>query len=100
MAAAITRGDVLLEGARSEHMDAIIAKLRSCGAVVSAEAGGIRVQGAGGAPARSTSSRSRIPGFRRTCVMQAQFMVMACLAKGQSVLKEMIFGEEPVPARA
>src|SRR5512144_2204885 len=47
VAAAITRGDVLLEGARPEHMDAIIAKLRAAGVTVSAEAGGLRVRGTG-----------------------------------------------------
>src|SRR5574338_762066 len=46
IAAAMTRGDVLLEGARPEHMDAMFAKMRSMGAQVSAEAGGLRVRGA------------------------------------------------------
>ena len=45
VAAAMTRGDVLLEGARPEHMDAMIAKLRAMGAHVAAEAGGLRVKG-------------------------------------------------------
>src|SRR4029079_19345928 len=31
--AAMTKGDVLLEGARPEHMDAMIAKLRAMGAM-------------------------------------------------------------------
>src|SRR5450755_1931153 len=44
-AAAMTRGDVLLEGARAEHMDAIIAKLRAMGATVAVEANGVRVKG-------------------------------------------------------
>ena len=88
VAAAITRGDVLLEGARSEHMDAIIAKLRACGAVVSAEAGGIRVKGPTELQPVDIITQPH-PGFPTD--MQAQFMVMACLAKGQSVLKEMIF---------
>jgi UDP-N-acetylglucosamine 1-carboxyvinyltransferase len=87
-AAAMTRGDVLLEGARAEHMDAIIAKLRAMGATVAVEAGGVRVKG----PAELTSvdiTTQPHPGFPTD--MQAQFMVMACLAKGQSVIKEMIF---------
>ena len=88
VAAAITRGDVLLEGARSEHMEAIIAKLRACGNVVTAEAGGIRVKGAGELHPVDIVTQPH-PGFPTD--MQAQFMVMACLAKGQSVLKEMIF---------
>jgi UDP-N-acetylglucosamine 1-carboxyvinyltransferase len=37
IAAAITKGDVLLAGARAEHMDAMIAKLRAAGVTVTAE---------------------------------------------------------------
>ena len=87
VAAAMTKGDVLLEGARPEHMDAIIAKLRAMGATVSAEAGGLRVKGGDIKPADITTQPH--PGFPTD--MQAQFMVLACLAKGQSVIKEMIF---------
>src|SRR3984885_1267527 len=88
VAAAMTRGDVLLEGARSEHMDAIIAKLRAAGAHVSAEAGGLRVKGAPEVLPLDIVTQPH-PGFPTD--MQAQFMVLACLAKGQSVIKEMIF---------
>jgi UDP-N-acetylglucosamine 1-carboxyvinyltransferase len=87
VAAAMTKGDVLLEGARPEHMDAMIAKLRAMGATVSAEAGGVRVKGGTVVPADITTQPH--PGFPTD--MQAQFMVLACLAKGQSVIKEMIF---------
>src|SRR5262249_10493528 len=45
VAAALTRGDVLLEGCLPEHLDAVIAKLRSAGAEVAAESGGLRVRG-------------------------------------------------------
>jgi UDP-N-acetylglucosamine 1-carboxyvinyltransferase len=88
VAAAMTRGDVLLEGARPEHMDAIIAKLRATGAHVSAEAGGLRVRGSAEIKPVDITTQPH-PGFPTD--MQAQFMVLACLAKGQSVLKEMIF---------
>jgi UDP-N-acetylglucosamine 1-carboxyvinyltransferase len=87
VAAAMTKGDVLLEGARPEHMDAMIAKLRLMGAVVSAEAGGLRVKG-GDVKAADIVTQPH-PGFPTD--MQAQFMVLACIAKGQSVIKEMIF---------
>lgn len=87
VAAAMTKGDVLLEGARPEHMDAMIAKLRVMGAHVSAEAGGLRVKGGEVKPADIVTQPH--PGFPTD--MQAQFMVLACLAKGQSVIKEMIF---------
>jgi UDP-N-acetylglucosamine 1-carboxyvinyltransferase len=88
VAAAITRGDVLLEGARAEHMDAIIAKLRSAGASISVEAGGVRVKGTGEIQPIDIVTQPH-PGFPTD--MQAQFMVMACQARGQSVIKEMIF---------
>jgi UDP-N-acetylglucosamine 1-carboxyvinyltransferase len=87
VAAAMAKGDVLLDGARPEHMDAIIAKLRAMGATVSAEAGGLRVKGGEVKPADIVTQPH--PGFPTD--MQAQFMVLACLAKGQSVIKEMIF---------
>jgi UDP-N-acetylglucosamine 1-carboxyvinyltransferase len=87
VAAAMTKGDVLLEGARPEHMEAIIVKLRAMGATVSAEAGGLRVKGGEIKPADITTQPH--PGFPTD--MQAQFMVLACLANGQSVIKETIF---------
>jgi UDP-N-acetylglucosamine 1-carboxyvinyltransferase len=86
--AAMTRGDVLLEGARPEHMEAIVAKLRAMGATVNAEAGGMRVKGSGDIKPIDITTQPH-PGFPTD--MQAQFMVLACLAKGQSVIKEMIF---------
>src|SRR5262249_59319292 len=45
VAAALTRGDVLLRDCLPEHLDAVIAKLRGAGAHVSAEDGGLRVRG-------------------------------------------------------
>jgi UDP-N-acetylglucosamine 1-carboxyvinyltransferase len=88
VAAAITKGDVLLEGARPEHMEAMIAKLRSMGSQVSAEAGGLRVKGGPDILPVDITTQPH-PGFPTD--MQAQFMVLACMAKGQSIIKEMIF---------
>ncbi len=88
VAAAMTRGDVLLANARPEHLEAVIAKLRACGVTVAAEAGGIRVRGTGEINAVDIVTQPH-PGFPTD--MQAQFMVMACIAKGQSIIKEMIF---------
>jgi UDP-N-acetylglucosamine 1-carboxyvinyltransferase len=86
--AAITRGDVLLEGARPEHMEAIVAKLRAAGVHVSAEADGMRVKGGGELTAVDITTQPH-PGFPTD--MQAQMMVLACIAKGESVIKETIF---------
>ncbi len=88
IAAALTRGDVLLAGARAEHMDAMIAKLRAAGATVTVEAGGVRVRGGGELHPIDITTQPH-PGFPTD--MQAQFMVLATQAKGQSVIKEMIF---------
>jgi UDP-N-acetylglucosamine 1-carboxyvinyltransferase len=88
VAAAMTRGDVLLEGARPEHLDAVIAKLRAAGVTVAAEAGGLRIRGGGDIKPVDITTQPH-PGFPTD--MQAQFMVLACLAKGQTVIKEMIF---------
>ena len=88
VAAAITKGDILLEGARAEHMDAIIAKLRAAGAAITVEAGGVRVKGTGEIQPIDIVTQPH-PGFPTD--MQAQFMVMACQARGQSMIKEMIF---------
>jgi UDP-N-acetylglucosamine 1-carboxyvinyltransferase len=88
VAAAITRGDVLLRDARLEHLDAVIAKLRAAGVTVAAERGGVRVRGGGELRAVDITTQPH-PGFPTD--MQAQFMVLACRAAGQSVIKEMIF---------
>jgi UDP-N-acetylglucosamine 1-carboxyvinyltransferase len=88
VAAAVTGGDVLLEGVRPEHLEAVIGKLRSSGVQVAAEGSGLRVRGTGELKAVDIITQPH-PGFPTD--MQAQFMVMACLAKGQSVIKEMIF---------
>jgi UDP-N-acetylglucosamine 1-carboxyvinyltransferase len=88
VAAATTRGDVLLVGARAEHLDAVIAKLRAAGAGVTVEAGGVRVRGGGELHPVDITTQPH-PGFPTD--MQAQFMVLATIAAGQSVIKETIF---------
>jgi UDP-N-acetylglucosamine 1-carboxyvinyltransferase len=88
IAAALTRGDVLVKDARPEHLDAVIGKLRSAGVTVTVEDGGIRVRGGGGCEGFDITTQPH-PGFPTD--MQAQFMVLACRARGQSVIKEMIF---------
>jgi UDP-N-acetylglucosamine 1-carboxyvinyltransferase len=88
VAAALTRGDVLVSGCVPEHMDAIIAKLRGAGTEVVPEGDGLRVRGrAEIAPFDITTQPH--PGFPTD--MQAQFMVLAVRAKGQSVITETIF---------
>ena len=53
-----------------------------------ADAGGLRVKGDADIRAVDIVTQPH-PGFPTD--MQAQFMVMACIARGQSIIKEMIF---------
>jgi UDP-N-acetylglucosamine 1-carboxyvinyltransferase len=88
VAAAITRGDVLVRECLPEHLDAVIAKLRAAGAEVTAEGDGIRVRGKADFKPADISTQP-FPGFPTD--MQAQFMVLMTRARGQSVLSETIF---------
>jgi len=90
VAAAIAGGDVLVKDARPEDLDAVLSKLRGCGVQVTVEGGGIRVRGGGVGNIKGVDIVTQPhPGFPTD--MQAQFMVMACVANGQSVIKETIF---------
>ncbi|MGE0774825.1 MAG: UDP-N-acetylglucosamine 1-carboxyvinyltransferase [Sphingomonadaceae bacterium] len=87
-AAAITGGDILLEGARHDDMSTIIEGLSAAGVHVAEEDGGVRVRADD--PLRPlTLSTAPFPGFPTD--MQAQFMAMLALADGASVLTETIF---------
>jgi UDP-N-acetylglucosamine 1-carboxyvinyltransferase len=88
VAAALTRGDVLIRGAQPEHQDAVVAKLRSAGVTVTAERDGLRVRHSGDLGPLDITTQP-YPGFPTD--MQAQLMVLCCLARGQSVIKEAIF---------
>jgi UDP-N-acetylglucosamine 1-carboxyvinyltransferase len=88
VAAALTRGDVLVRDCVPEHLDAVIAKLRAAGAEVVPEAGGLRVRGRAELQPVDITTQPH-PGFPTD--MQAQFMVLASRARGQSVITETIF---------
>ncbi len=88
VAAALTRGDVTLTGAEPEHLQALIHKLSATGATITTGEGWIRVQGAD--TIRSVDVKTLpFPGFPTD--MQAQFMVLMCVADGVSVISETIF---------
>ncbi len=88
VAAAATRGDVLVKGADPEHMGGIINKLRQTGTHVEVSPGGIRVQGVENIGCADIKTLP-YPGFPTD--MQAQFMVLMSLARGNSVVHETIF---------
>jgi UDP-N-acetylglucosamine 1-carboxyvinyltransferase len=88
LAAAITRGDVLVEGADAAHLGAVLAKLRESGARVEETAAGIRVEG----PARPRAvdiKTGPYPEFPTD--MQAQFMALLAVSRGLGVIHETIF---------
>ncbi|MXO75538.1 UDP-N-acetylglucosamine 1-carboxyvinyltransferase [Altererythrobacter aerius] len=87
-AAAITGGEVLLEGAKAEDMSATIHALRNIGVRVDAEKGGVRVA-ADGKLRAVTLSTAPYPGLATD--MQAQLMALLTVAEGASVLHETIF---------
>ena len=88
VAAAATHGDVLVEGAPLESLEAVAAKMRSVGVTVVREGNGVRVRADGGLRGVDVSTAPH-PGFPTD--MQAQIMVLMCLAKGRSVITETIF---------
>ena len=89
VAAALCGGDVRLEAARLDHLDALVEKLREAGAEVDdLGSGGARVRGR--PPARSVDVRtSPYPGFPTD--MQAQFMALMARGRGLSVITERVF---------
>ncbi|HEY0839052.1 MAG TPA: UDP-N-acetylglucosamine 1-carboxyvinyltransferase [Vulgatibacter sp.] len=88
VAAAITGGDVVIEGCVPAHLEVVIQKLREAGAVVEAVDKGVRVR----APKRLKAVDCKtqpFPGFPTD--MQAQLMVAMATAEGSSVITENVF---------
>ncbi len=88
VAAAITRGNLLLEHAPVAHMHAVIDKLTEAGVECRVEPEGLRVIGPERLRPFDVTTRPH-PGFPTD--MQAQIMVLAAMADGASVIRETIF---------
>jgi UDP-N-acetylglucosamine 1-carboxyvinyltransferase len=90
MAAAAAGGNVLLSGARFEHLGAMIKFLREAGVTVDAEGRGLRIVRKVNGPLKAVDFETEaFPGFPTD--LQAQAMALMCLAEGQSRIKETIF---------
>ncbi len=87
-AAAITGGDVRLEGANANDMASTIHALRNIGIEIEEDAKGIHAR-ANGALKPANLTTAPFPGLATD--MQAQLMSLLCKAEGTSVLKETIF---------
>jgi UDP-N-acetylglucosamine 1-carboxyvinyltransferase len=88
VAAAITGGDVLLAGARPDHLESFITALRQTGVEVTSEPGGLRVSGQ--PPFREHRITTAIyPGFPTD--LQAPFSLALVEADGVSTIKENLY---------
>jgi len=90
VAVAAAGGDVLLEGAPLEALEVVSAKMRAAGVYVGREGDCVRIRRDPDQPLRPVDVVTQPhPGFPTD--MQAQFMVLMCLAKGTSRIVETIF---------
>ena len=88
VAAAMTKGDVYIENAISEHLKPVIAKLKEANVEIIEDINGIRVRGNGQIKAVDIKTLP-YPGFPTD--MQAQFMAMGTVSEGTSVVSETVF---------
>ncbi|HLS35905.1 MAG TPA: UDP-N-acetylglucosamine 1-carboxyvinyltransferase [Bacillota bacterium] len=88
VAAAMTKGNVLIENAESEHLRSVISKLEEMDVIIREEENGLRVIG----PEKLKSTDIKTlphPGFPTD--MQSQMMALMLNADGMSVITETVF---------
>ena len=88
IAAAATRGDVLIEDLIPEHVTALLAKLGEAGATVEPEPTGVRVRAEGGLRPVDVDT-APYPGFPTD--LHPQFAAMLSGVSGRSAIRETIF---------
>jgi UDP-N-acetylglucosamine 1-carboxyvinyltransferase len=89
IAAAMAGGDVLLRGARPEHLQKALDVLEQTGAHVTSEADGVRIKRNGNGIQPVDIETDPFPGFPTD--LQAQFMALMTMSSGVSHIKETIF---------
>jgi UDP-N-acetylglucosamine 1-carboxyvinyltransferase len=88
VAAAITKGDVIIENAVPEHMAALIAKMKEMGVQINEEVDGLRIRAKG--PLKSVDIKTMPhPGFPTD--MQSQMMSLMLTATGTGIVTETVF---------
>jgi UDP-N-acetylglucosamine 1-carboxyvinyltransferase len=88
IAAAITKGDVLIENCIPQHMEPIILKLQEAQVEVEVDGSSVRVRGR--RPLLAVNAKTHpYPGFPTD--IQAQFMALMTLSHGQSIIMETVF---------
>jgi UDP-N-acetylglucosamine 1-carboxyvinyltransferase len=88
LAAAITGGDVEMDGAVAEHLDALISKMRDAGVIVETTEAGIRVRG-GAAYAAVNAQALPYPGLATD--LQPQLAAFLTQANGTSTIHERVY---------
>jgi UDP-N-acetylglucosamine 1-carboxyvinyltransferase len=89
MAAAMTGGDVLLRGARAEHLQTALDILARTGVELTQESNGLRVRRNGNGIQPVDVETDPFPGFPTD--LQAQFMALMTMSSGVSNIRETIF---------
>jgi UDP-N-acetylglucosamine 1-carboxyvinyltransferase len=89
MAAAITGGEVFLDGARADLLQEALQLLRATGVEIVESPSGIKVSRNGGGLSAVSVETQPFPGFPTD--LQAQLMALMCMAKGTSQVRETIF---------
>jgi UDP-N-acetylglucosamine 1-carboxyvinyltransferase len=89
VAGAITGGRVRVRGARADHLDAVLAKLREAGARLEVTPEAIAVDMQGRRPVAVDVRTAPHPGFPTD--MQAQFAALDSVAEGVGTIVETIF---------
>ncbi|MBJ6988751.1 MULTISPECIES: UDP-N-acetylglucosamine 1-carboxyvinyltransferase [unclassified Devosia] len=89
MAAAMTGGDVLLRGARADHLQSALTILGQTGVELITESNGIRVRRNGSPILPVHVETEPFPGFPTD--LQAQFMALMTMSNGVSEIRETIF---------
>jgi UDP-N-acetylglucosamine 1-carboxyvinyltransferase len=89
MATAMVGGDVLLRGARAEHLQRALDILGQSGVEVSTEEAGLRIRRNGNGIQPVDVETEPFPGFPTD--LQAQFMALMTMSSGVSTIRETIF---------
>lgn len=89
LAGAITSGRVRVKGAKAEHLDAVLAKLREAGATITTGPTWIELDMCGKRPRAVDIRTAPYPAFPTD--MQAQFAALNTVADGVSTVIETIF---------
>lgn len=88
VAAAITKGNVLVQGAIPEHLSSLVAKMEEMGVTIIEEPNGLRVIGPEKLKACDLKTMPH-PGFPTD--MQSQMMALLLSAEGTSMITETVF---------